>query len=423
VPFPPAEKENAIVPQVHDAPPRYVDTPPPPLTPIAKRNLIFGIVFLVLAALGLWLGLYYAGAMAARTLIASVGACGLVLLFAKRRVLSQQHGILLVLGAAALFGAAIPWVEGTFRKLDGIARENLADGTEKVAHSVPPPPPTLENAPPAPPTIPLPAEESEPTPTPKAEKKPVLVMRKGPAEATPASDDTDKGSELVIPELSKDVTSFVELQADMAVDFDGRVRIIRAGTRAPFKQVQDEKVLIVAGDHEVFVGMDFVKFKGKSKESPAELTKMARREAQLRYPKLADPDSQESEVFALRQKELEIEPDGREFLKNPNWPLILAEQIAKEKSWVRGDEETPAEKSDDPTSPGGSPEIPPASSAPSNFPIPANEAPGQAPPRLDEGLPPLPPELPATPQHNAPVPRLKAPAPKPKKGGAAESEE
>jgi hypothetical protein len=382
VPFSPAEKETAIVPKTPDAAPQNGGKPAGPTEPAASRNLALAITCIVLAAIGLWLGSYYAGATALRTLVASVGACGLVLLFAQRRLLAQKHGVLFALGAAALFGAAIPWVEGSFRKLDGIARERLGDNSEVTNRSVPPPPPTAATAPPAPPTIALPgSEEAEENTEPK---KPVLVMRKpkqgGPAAASLASDVQGTARELIVPAPPKDAGRLIELKQDMKVELDGRPTIIRAGTLAPFKELSDGKVTFVAGDYEVSVDMEHVSFKGVSQESPGEITKLAQREAVLRYPKLGEDGSKENTLFLTRKKELEMEPDGKEFFKNPKWPLLLAEQIASQENWVRVDEQPVADNADDET-------------------VPANEAPAKVPPLLDDAVPP-----PAVPQENEPAP-------------------
>ena len=273
-PFQSESKEAVLARREPEAQPRYLDVPNEADIG-ARRNLVFGIIFLCLAAIGLWMGWYYAGGAAVRTLFACLLTFGAVWLLLHLNVLRQRYGGLFGFGLVALIGAVIPFVEGAFRKIDDLARERLAGQTPSpAALSVPPPPMTIATAPPAPPTIPLPAEEPEPEAEPvpvvakAAEPKVAKAPKKSPLATKPASAD-GVVRELIVPEPPAGAGKLIRVTEDVKVDLDGRPTIIRAGTIAPFKAFNDGEVTFIAGDHEISISSEFVKFTGVSRRRPA----------------------------------------------------------------------------------------------------------------------------------------------------------
>ena len=354
VPFQP-EKERVIVRRPPDSEAQYVDMPKTAEERKASRNLTWAIVALVLGALAFWMGCYYAGAAAARTLIACLGTFGILWLLANGQVLRQRHGVLLGFALVVLLGAAIPFIEGGARRLDAVARERLANQSEmSPALTVPPPPPTLATAPPAPPTIPLPPMGDDVTNLARTDKKAAgeksaaaATAPKKPALATKPASDEPGMRELLVPEPDPSAGKVIRLKEDVKVTLDGRPTVIRAGTLAPFKAVSDGQVTFLAGDHEVSIDLDLVTITGASREKPDDIRKMAQMEAMRRYPKLGESDSKENVLYVARVKELQLDPTMKFIFDDPKWPLVLAEQLAEREGWRRADlaeEEAPAKE-------------------------------------------------------------------------------
>lgn len=341
----------------------------------AKRNLTLAITFLVLAVLGLWMGWYYAGGAAIRTMLSCLLTLGVVWLLMISNITRQRHGALFSVGLVALLGSLIPFVEGGLRKFDDLARERLA-GQNSV--TVPPPPVTVATAPPAPPTIPLPPEDPVLKPEPKSERvqspsiaKTVKEPKKAPLKTKPTADGSAR--ELLVPEPPPGSGKLIRVKEDVKVDLDGRPTIIRAGTVAPFKAFHDDEVTFLAGDSEISISSDLVMFTGASKESPEEITKLAHQEVMLRYPKIGEKDSRENILFVTRVKEMQLDKEMKDFFKDPKWPIILAEQLAGQENWVRADV---------PDNDAGATPDEPA--------VPANELPAEKDLLLPAGAPPVP---------------------------------
>lgn len=356
----PAEKSES------DAKPHYLDLPLRESEPGAQRNVALGILCVLLAAVGLWFGHYLAGGDVARTVIASLGAFGIVLLLSGCRVLRQKNGAFLAFGLVALFGAAIPFIEGGFRKLDSMARNSLGNSNSGGSMaSAQLPPVTTDTAPPAPPTVDLPETE-----------KPTL------SPDNPTAVDDGPARELLLTTPPEGSGKLVRLLEDVKIPLDGRMTILRAGTIAPFKSLADGKVTFLVNGSEAIVDFGLVKFTGATKEQPKDITVLAQEEAVRRYPKIAEADSRENAIFITRKKELEMDPAMKEvFFSDPKWPLVLAEQIADQEGWDRADIASPEEpvadlKPETPADPAGPPVDPEVEKLPEQ----ANPAPPPAPP-------------------------------------------
>lgn len=349
---------------------QYSDLPAGPPQAGPGRNIALGITCLVLAAIGLWLGLYYAGAAVVRTLVASLGAFGLLMLLNGCGVLRQRNGTFLAMGLVALFGAAIPFIEGAFRKLDRVARANLGGEVEerRVSKELPPPV-TRETAPPAPTAADLPEPET-----------PTLAADTARTPGKPVADDGPP-RELLLQPPAANAGKVVRLKDDVKVPLDGRMTILRAGTLAPFKSLEDGKVTFLVNGSEVSIDSELVVFTGTTQEKPADITALAQREARRRYPKIGELDSRENLLFVTRAKEIAQDKEmSTVFFGDPKWPLVLAEQIAEQEGWTRADiteEGIPAN------------ELPAVSKTPSDPAGPAADLPSEKPPRQESpGVPP-----------------------------------
>ena len=332
VPFQP---EKTPAPARREEGPDSLDLPAEPPSG-SMRNVALGTTCLLLAAIGFWLGLYYAGAAVARTLAASLGAFGILVLLNTSRVLRQRNGTFLALGLVALFGAAIPFIEGGFRKLDRIARTNLGEqtATPEPAPAPLPKPLTTETAPPAPQAADFPETE-----------KPTLAATEAVKPRKPVIDDGPP-RELLLPPPPANAGKLVRLKEDVKVPLDGRMTILRANTLAPFKNLEDGKVTFLVNGSDVSIDSRLVVFTGATQEKPQDITALAQQEVRRRYPKVGEPDTRENLLFVTRAKEIGQDKElSAVFFSDPKWPLVLAEQIAGQEGWSRADvraEEIPA---------------------------------------------------------------------------------
>ena len=393
----------------------YLDLPPAPEDRHLIRNLSIGIALLALAAIAFWMGIYYAGGAAVRALVACLLTFGIVWVLLHLNVLRQRYGGLLALGIVALLGAAMPFMEGGFRRLDDLARERLAGQapSQVAASSVPPPPPTLATAPPAPPTIPLPPEDS---PTLAGADVAVPATAKAPAKASRAGAPAEKPKtplntkpigtdgllrELLVPEPPPGSGKLVRVKEDVKVELEGRPTVIRGGTIAPFKELSDGQVTFLAGDHEISIDSSLVIFTGKTKEKTEDINLLAQQEAMNRYPKLRDTASAEYNLYMIRVAESKNAPEMKEVFADPKWPLVIAEQLAQQEGWVRADVPAPENNTPEPTGAARSDAQPansespqpgsPANEAPKKE-IPANELPAKSDSLLPRNAPPIPQE-------------------------------
>ena len=338
VPFqPPATVSGSGTVRATEPKTKYIELPVSSERLRGPRNLAWGVILLALAALVYWMGLYLAGRGATRLMVASFGTFGLLWVLYKLRVLRQRHGVLMAFGIVALFGAVIPFAERGLQNLDALARTRLAgEPGSPSGDNAPAPGPAIQPAPSAQPRIP---------PVPEAS-------------ASPQADDIVR--ELILPPPDPAAGKLIRFKEDKQVEIGGRKFLIRNGSEFAFKKFSDGAVTFIAAGKEVTIDSDFVTFTGQSRETPAEITKLAMEELKRRYPGVFEKDTPENDVFVARTKELEnVVPD---FFKNPRWPLELGEQLAAQEKWPRADQ-----SSDD-----AAPEKPKASPAQESPPLPPN---------------------------------------------------
>ena len=275
--------------------------------PADLSNLAIGAGLLLSAFLIFWMGLYLANHVALRTLVASFGTFALVWVLYRLRIFHRPHGGLIVSGAVALFAAALPFVERGFQKLDRAAQAGLAGEPTRVADG------SAEG-------LPVPTRQNIPEP---------------PQQTIPPPPEDDAIRELIAPGPDPSAGKLIRVTQDAQVLIGGRKFLIRAGGQFPFKELADGKVTFQAGNQEVTIDAEMVSFTGKSKETPAEISRLAGEELRRRYPMLADKTSPERAVLDRRIEELrDVMPD---LFKDPHWPLDIGERVAKQEGWQRAD--------------------------------------------------------------------------------------
>lgn len=309
--------------------------------PRGLGGLALGLGLLAAAFVVFWMGLYLPNHVALRVLAASFGTFGLAWLLVRLRVFHRPHGVLIAVGAVALFAAVVPFVERGFQKLDQAAKAGLggipADGSKDTA---------VQPVPQAPP-VPVQPPESKP--------------------AAPPEDEVVR--EFIAPAPDPSMGKVIRITQDANVTIAGRKFVLRAGSMFPFKRFSDGSVTFTAGDQEVTISSELVAFTGQSQETPAEITKLAMEELKKRYPKVFEKGTRENNLFVDRTKELKVElPD---LFTNPRWPLEIGEQLATQEGWRRGDKDEDAAPPNQPNEPAASGDLlPPAEPLPVGQPTP-----------------------------------------------------
>jgi hypothetical protein len=291
--------------------------------PADLTNLALGAGLLLSAFLVFWMGLYLANHVALRALVASFGTFALVWVLHRLRIFHRPHGGLIAAGSVALFAAALPFIERGFLTLDRAAKAKLAGEPAKT--------------------------DSEP-----ANTMPVPT-RQQPAEIppppTPAPPEDDIVRELIAPVPDSSVGKIIRVTQEAKVLIGGRKFLIKAGSKFPFRKLEDGTVTFQAGDQEVTIDAEMVTFMGQSKETPEEITKLAGAELMRRYPAIRAEGSPENKLYVARVNALKDEmPD---LFKDPHWPIIIGEQLAAHEGWTRADAPP-----DDTTPPAESPKAP-----------------------------------------------------------------
>jgi hypothetical protein len=318
VPFETAKSDSMLVDS-----PRYIDPPAAPERSRGLRNLAWGVISLLLAGVGFWLGHYFPNGVATQTMLASLGSFGVIWLLYNFRVLRQRNGVFLALGLVAFLGAIIPFIGVGFRKLDMLAKERIvgqADDTEAPAPSATLPVPTAATAPPAP---------QAPKDFPAAATQPPM-----PKEAA----DDGIVRDFVAPVPDAKAGKLIRIAEDCVVKIDGRKWRLKKDQIYQYLSLEDGMVTFKAGDQDVTISSEFVVFTGKSQESPAKITAMAAEEAASRYPELREEGSRKHTLYLARKMEIEADIDMKKiFFADPKWPLVLAEQLAETNGWDRAD--------------------------------------------------------------------------------------
>jgi hypothetical protein len=158
----------------------------------------------------------------------------------------------------------------------------------------------------------------------------------------------------------------VNVLRDTTVTIGGKPFLVKVGDRFPLVAAKGNETTFAVQDLQISVPSNVVEIidptalaKGVGSSAPgheqqatagatepakpaaasdadlAEITRNAQQEAMRRYPALAMKDSLENAVFVSTYKQLK-DAGSNDFFGNPEWPIELAELLAKREGWVRG---------------------------------------------------------------------------------------
>ncbi len=306
--------------------PKYVAVRTPRSWSTGRRNLVWGVVLLLICVPLFGWALHLGGPATAMTLVTCLATVTTLYVASRARLFRQRNGGFLALSIVCMVAVSVALTEQGW-----LAATRPAVSHEAVAASI--------------------------EPTPAASKAPAAQ----PAALPPSLVDA-----LMISTPDPTRGPRVRILKNSQVPIDGQTYLIRAGDLFPYVGQKDGEVQFLAGSQQIALRQDLVEilkreFKPEEPEDtsaaaaptpvalPAPSPEAARREAASRqeavhrYPGIAVKDSPENKAFIQRYNEMKA-GGLTEFFQNPDWPLLLAEGLAKAGNWQRQDiiEDAPA---------------------------------------------------------------------------------
>lgn len=299
--------------------PRYVEIPRRRRVQIAaERNLKWGLAVLLLALGLLGAALIVNGARALLPIVVCLITFTILWAMARLRVFHQRNGVFFATAIICLLGSIIPLVERAYIQLDRMVHAPVADASAATLAAV--------------------NQATEITPE---SEPPALV------EAFKIKPPVDAAIDLV------------RVTDDIKVMVDRKPYLLRSGDTFALDDVKDGQVTFRANDlrlslpeqavellpprrpEPAFVNAAPVKPadlpppppRVSDQEPAADITARANSEVMRRYPKVGVKDSPENQLFVERFNE--FKKDRPEFFDEPEWPIYLAEGLAKEQGWQR----------------------------------------------------------------------------------------
>lgn len=294
------------------------------------RNLVLGVLILLGTVAIVGQVILEVGPRALLPIAAALAAILTLFVLARARVLRQRNGGFLSLAIACLVAALIPLAEYAWSR-------PLAAKTEATAGPAP--------------------ERSTPAPSAAsaADSLPLLTQS------------------FNVPPVTGDSPRFKVLR-DFHVEMsDNKVYLIKAGEILPIAETAEGEVRFIADNQKIGLPDDMVERMGPAaqasptssgnpapadtagtpalvsgppaaaglpagaemkNETPAQITARSQQEAIRRYPALGQKDSPENQLFVATFQELK-HSGADDFFADPEWPIQLAELLAKRENWQR----------------------------------------------------------------------------------------
>ncbi len=277
-----------------------------------RRNLQLGILSLIAAAGLIVVGIFFMGSRALVPVATALATLTLLWLLARGRLLRQRNGIFLALGLVCLMGATVALFERAYVVGAEMARARVAQSRQRAQNKIPPP--TLD-------------------------AKPALLS-----------------AEMGVPPVDTASVRAVRVLKDSTVAVDQKAYLVKAGEVFPYHSQQGGEVVFSINDMLLSLPTDAVEIFGGRASAPvpvtnvakpepetvAQVTRRAQIEVMRRFPALGVKDSPENEMFVEMYRELRN--SGNSLLKDPEWPLHIAETLAEREGWRLKKELPPVEE-------------------------------------------------------------------------------
>ena len=315
--------------------PRFVDVPRRRRAQLAaERNLKWGLAVLLLSLGLIGAALIVTGPRALVPIVICLVTLTILWTMARLRVFHQRNGVFFATAIVCLIGASVPMVERGYVELDRMAHASPSDTAPAIA--------------------------ADPKPAPAAQKVPELppVAAFDPNLELPSLVDTMK-----IPEPSDPAANLVRIIESTKVMVGRKAYMLNAGDTFVLEDIKDGQVTFRANELRLSVSERVVELMAPAtgqptvasdfppeRPSPIDpprntnprvsdhdldggVTANAQAEAIRRYPGIGIKGSVENALFLEQFQKMKKERP--EFFDEEEWPLFLAEGVAKEQGWVR----------------------------------------------------------------------------------------
>ena len=319
--------------------PRYLDVPRRRRAQLAaERNLKWGLAVLLLSLGLIGAALIVSGPRALVPVVICLVTLTILWTMARLRVFHQRNGVFFATAIVCLIGASIPMIERGYLELD-----RMAHAAPVISEPIAAAPPTaIEEA--------APASQKAPEPPPVAsiEPEPDLPSL---VDAMKVPVPSDSNASLVrIVESTKILVGRKAYMLNAGDTFtlddikNGKVTFLANGLRLSVPEKAVELMSAAGGEPEVANGLPDEAPAAiapprspqphvSDREASGEATARAQEEAIRRYPAIGVKGSVENALFLERFHKMKEERP--EFFDEEEWPLFLAEGVAKEQGWVR----------------------------------------------------------------------------------------
>jgi hypothetical protein len=293
------KSEDSFVPRYVDLPSRFRNA--------GARNLQWGTFTLLCALLFLAAAIFFRGPGALVPLFTALATFTLLWIAARVRLFQERNGLFLALAWVALLGALIPLLEKGWV---------FAERQVQLA--------TYHNASATPVSV-----QSGDT----ADEPPLLTK--------------ELGIRAPEPENGR----LVKVLEDSRVLVNGKPYLIKTGELFALDSIKEGQVVFRANELRLSLPEDAVELTGiasgasasnaapppvAAATSAVKVTRRAQEEAVRRYPALGVKDSAENKLFV--DTYLDWKNSKSELLDDPEWPLLLADLLAKREGWERKSE-------------------------------------------------------------------------------------
>ncbi len=316
--------------------PRYVDVPRRRRAQLAaERNLKWGLAVLLLALGLIGAAIIVSGPRALVPIVICLVTLTILWAMARLRVFHQRNGVFFATAMVCLLGAAVPMVERAYVELDRMAHAPASDSVAAPALSA-----VDQKA----------AQQKTPEPPPVAAFEPDVDV--------PSLVEAMK-----IPEPTDPNLDLVRIVESTKVMVGRKPYMLNSGDIFVLEQVKDGQVFFRAKEMRLFVPERAAELMAAAPAGPAVATDSesemprsidppppaqvrasdrdidggttarAQSEAVRRFPALGEKGSVENALFVEEFQKLKRERP--EFFDDEEWPLYLAETIAKEHGWAR----------------------------------------------------------------------------------------
>ncbi len=316
--------------------PRYIDVPRRRRAQLAaERNLKWGLAVLLLSLGLIGAALIVSGPRALVPVVICLVTLTILWTMARLRVFHQRNGVFFATAIVCLLGASVPMVERGYVELDRMAHAAPAAGNP-VATAEP--------------------ESSAPSVQKTQEPPPVAALE--PDGDLPSLVDAMKIS---VPSDPK--ANLVRIVESTKIMVGRKAYMLNAGDTFVLDERKNGQVVFRANDLRLSVSDQVVELmsasaaepsvmNGLANEAPASisppkpaqphvsdhdidggLTARAHEEAIRRYPAIGVQGSVENSL--LVEKFRKLKQERPEFFDEEEWPLFLAEGVAKEQGWER----------------------------------------------------------------------------------------